>query len=197
MYRHGRTQWNLDKRIQGKTDTELSVAGMAALSNTVLPDELFQCAWYCSPLRRATQSARLLGCKNFTEDERLSEMDWGEWEGKRLTDLRARFGETMALNEARGLDFQPTGGESPRDVCERVMAWLQDVGRQGEPVVAVTHKGVIRAALSLATGWTMMKKPPVRLHWDAGQLFRFDPNDATLSLVKANIVFVRGHGHAQ
>ena len=48
----------------------------------------------------------------------------------------------MSENEAAGLDFRPAGGESPRDVQDRLLPWL--AGLRG-PTVAVTHKGVIRA----------------------------------------------------
>jgi broad specificity phosphatase PhoE len=39
----------------------------------------------------------------------------------------------------------------------------------------VTHKGVIRAVLALATGWDMRQSPPHKLRWDAVHLFRLDP----------------------
>ena len=57
-------------------------------------------------------------------EPRLVEMAWGEWEGRRLADLRAELGDAMIENEARGLDFRPPGGESPRDVQERLKPLL-------------------------------------------------------------------------
>ena len=45
----------------------------------------------------------------------------------------------------------------------------------GAPTAAVTHKGVIRAVLALATGWNMLGKPAYRLDWSAAQLFHLDP----------------------
>jgi probable phosphoglycerate mutase len=69
----------------------------------------------------------------------------------------------MAANEARGLDFRPPGGESPREVCARLQALLGELARDPRPVVAVCHKGIMRAALVLATGWDMRGRPPVRL----------------------------------
>jgi probable phosphoglycerate mutase len=74
----------------------------------------------------------------------------------------------MAANEARGLDFRPPGGESPREVCARLQALLAELAADPQPVVAVCHKGVIRAALVLATGWDMRSKPPLRLARDRG-----------------------------
>jgi len=68
----------------------------------------------------------------------------------------------MAANEARGLDFRPDGGESPRKVRARLESLLADLAA-GPDAILVTHKGVIRAAVSLATGWDMTAKPPLRL----------------------------------
>jgi broad specificity phosphatase PhoE len=55
-----------------------------------------------------------------------------------------------------------------------------------EPVVAVTHKGVLRAVLAAATGWDMTVKPPVRLR--AGALHWFEV-DATgrIALLECNV----------
>ena len=48
------------------------------------------------------------------------------------------------------------------------------IAQTGRPTAAVTHKGVIRAVLALATGWDMRDKPPHRLDWSAAHLFRLD-----------------------
>ena len=121
-----------------------------------------------SPLRRARDTAALLTGRAPIVDDRLIEMDWGRWQGRRLADLRARAPAPVAANEARGLDFRPPGGESPREVCARLQALLAELAADPQPVVAVCHKGVIRAALVLATGWDMRSKPPLRLPRDRG-----------------------------
>ena len=88
--------------------------------------------------------------------------------------------------EARGLDFRPPGGESPRDVRCRVQRWLIEVAMRGDSIAAVTHKGVLRAVLAAATGWDMTCKPPVRLQDDA--LHRFAIDDAgTIRIVACNV----------
>jgi probable phosphoglycerate mutase len=90
-------------------------------------------------------------------------MSWGCFEGRRLAELRGEAPDAMAANEARGLDFRPPGGESPREVCARLQAFLVELAADPRPVVAVCHKGVIRATLVLATGWDMRGRPPMRL----------------------------------
>jgi probable phosphoglycerate mutase len=113
-------------------------------------------------------------------------MDWGAWEGYTVAELRALHGDGMAQNERSGLDFRPEGGESPRDVALRLGNWLKTLAAAGQPAVAVTHKGVIRAALSLATGWDMKDCPPVRLEWSAAHLFSCD-RAGVLRLARPNI----------
>jgi probable phosphoglycerate mutase len=60
-------------------------------------------------------------------------------------------------------------------VRERVRGWLRELAQQGEPTLAVTHRGVIRAILSDAFGWDMLGKPPAKLDWQAVHLFKLDP----------------------
>ncbi len=91
-----------------------------------------------------------------------------------LEELRGALGTEMAHNEARGLDFTPPHGETPRHVQERLRAWFAEVVRRGRPVVAVTHKGVIRATLALALGWDMTDPCPVRIDWACAHMFSLD-----------------------
>jgi probable phosphoglycerate mutase len=168
LIRHGPTEWNDNGRIQGRADLELSSRGRAEVARWRLPAAWAEARVLSSPLRRARDTAALLTGRTPIIDDRLIEMDWGAWQGRRLAELRARAPALVAANEARGLDFRPPGGESPREVCARLQALLAELAADPQPVVAVCHKGVIRAALVLATGWDMRSKPPLRLARDRG-----------------------------
>ncbi len=137
------------------------------------PGEFLRFRWLSSPLVRCKATARRLGVDAVIQP-RLIEMDWGEWEGQTLSDLRARLGDEMVAEEAKGLDFRPPGGESPRDVQERLKPLLTEIAASGRETAAITHKGVIRAVLALATDWDMLGKPPHRLSWSAAHLFSLD-----------------------
>jgi broad specificity phosphatase PhoE len=179
--RHGATAWNAAGRMQGRADPPLSAEGRAALSGTALPAEIATARWFASPARRARETAELLGAANLVVANELVEMDWGAWEGETLASLRADA--DFAANEARGLDFQPPGGESPRAVMHRVQAWLNTLDGE-QPVIAVTHKGVIRVVLCLATGWDMLGKPPAKLDWRA--LHLFEVADGAVRIARLN-----------
>ena len=171
LLRHATTRWNEEGRMQGRRDIGLNAAGRREVLAWTLPGELATAHWVSSPLLRAVQTASLLHHRPPAIEPALIEMDWGEWEGSTLAELQARVGEDFARNQGRGLDFRPPGGESPREVAARLVPWLQRVAEQGAPTVAVTHNGVLRALLSLATGWDMLGKAPIKLR--PGTLHRF------------------------
>ena len=171
LVRHGRTEWNEQGRIQGHTDIPLSEEGRARLRESRIPTAFAGFRWHSSPLVRAVESARLLGASLTAVDARLMEMHWGEWEGETRASLRARLGERMRRLEDRGIDFRPPGGESPRELTRRLEGWLRDVSAGGQGIVAVTHKGILRAALALATGWDLRGSAPCRLDWEHAHLF--------------------------
>ena len=175
LLRHAPTAWNEQRRLQGRADIALSGPGRAALAGRRIPSALAAAHCHVSPLKRARETADLLGLANagrtFSIEARLIEMDFGRFEGRTIAELRAEFGETMTLNEARGLDFLPPNGESPRQVQDRLRPWLGDLARQGGLHLGITHKAVIRAVLALALDWDMTDRPPVKLDWSALHVF--------------------------
>lgn len=175
LIRHAATDWNLQHRIQGRTDVPLSDEGRAATAAWTVPPPYIDARVVASPLGRAVETARLLFGREPDVDPRLIEMNWGTWEGRQLVQLRQELGEAMTKNEARGLDFRPGEGETPREVLTRVAPWLAEVARTRCTTVAVTHKGVIRAIAAAAHAWDMTGEPPVKV--GMGEAYAFDLND--------------------
>ena len=173
LLRHGETAWSAAGRIQGRTDVPL-LPGLPVR----VPEICGGMRIVTSPLARCVETAALLGAPDAAREPRIIEMHWGDWEGETFAALRERLGAAMRENEARGLDFRPANGESPREVRARVKSWLRDLAAAGEPTLAITHRGVIRALLAEASGWDMRGKPPAKLQWDAVHLFRIDPSGA-------------------
>lgn len=170
--RHGRTTWNERGRIQGRTDTPLSAAGIEEVRCWRLPGWLRTARWVSSPLQRAVKTARLQGFEPEIHAP-LVETAWGDFEGLDRRELHRQIA-VRNLDPGLGVDFRPPGGESPRMVAARLETWLQEWAESNAPLVAVTHKGVIRAALHLATGWDMREDYPEQIRWDCAHLFRFD-----------------------
>jgi probable phosphoglycerate mutase len=170
LLRHGPTPWNETSRVQGRSDVPLSEAGRAEVRSWRVPAEFAGFDWIASPLLRAVETAALLSAAEPPRDPRLIEMDWGEWEGRRLDELRGQLGDLMRAWEAKGLDFCAPGGESPRQVQRRLAPFLAERAR-GSDTVAVAHKGVIRALYALATGWDMAGPPRHKLREPCAHLF--------------------------
>lgn len=180
MVRHGITVWNEEGRIQGQTDTPLSDNGRKQCARWRLPDRYYAVPWFTSTLARTQQTAQLMGQEHFQACTELQEMDWGHWAGQTIPEMRLSLGGEMEKNESRGLDFRPTGGESPRMVKNRLRNWLNLNDDQSSTMVIVAHKGVIRAAISLATGWDMQQDFSEKLQRTV--YHRFTLHDAMLEL---------------
>lgn len=179
LIRHGPTEWNAEKRVQGTIDMPLSAEGEAKMAG-LLPPEGFETARpFSSPKLRARRTAALLGLENPTLDARLAEQNWGTWEGLTRTEMLARDGEDAFQRAGRGLAFRPPGGESTGELHSRVQSFLTDAAK-GTDAVAVTHMGVLRAAYVLATGWDMSAPMPEALNLTAALVLLLDEGGAPL-----------------
>ena len=189
LLRHGPTAWNAAGRIQGHTDIPLSEAGLAKMAQLRLP---FACARiYCSPLLRARQTVEALALADAVHDPRLMEQHWGHWEGLTREQILARHGDDAFLKAGslRGGEFRPLGGESTAELHQRVASFLKDVAAKGEDAVGIVHLGVLRAAYTLATGWTMDTPMPADLDVSKILLLEID-TDGTAKIAGLNLDFV-------
>ncbi len=109
-----------------------------------------------SPLRRARRLAEALD-PGARIDERLSEIDFGAWEGQPWNDIERDALDAWAADV---LDFTPPGGESVAHLRGRALAFAASL--RGPHVALVTHAGILRALLGhwrqlpLAE-WTQLK----------------------------------------
>ena len=185
--RHAPTAWNRDQRLQGRTDVALDEEGIAVAARWRVDPVWAGYRILSSPLQRARMTASILfPDAEIGIDRRLIEMDFGAWEGKRLAEQRAEPGGDAAAREARGLDFKAPDGESPREVQARIQPLLARLAELERPTVLVTHKAVIRALYALASGWTMIGKPPAKLRQGCAQVFRLG-EDGMPSVERLNV----------
>ena len=148
--RHGHTSWNRAHRIQGRTDIPLDPEARETLAQLDLPSPWNHAEIYASPLSRARETAELISGRAPRVDDALTEMDWGDWEGKHGVDLLADPASGYRNLEDWGWAYTPPGGESPADVRARLEPWLD---AQTQDAVVVAHMGTMRVALALAHGW--------------------------------------------
>jgi alpha-ribazole phosphatase len=130
----------------------------AALFAPLVPTGL---TLWSSPLQRCTQLAQALLVLRpdltLNIDARLSEMDFGRWEGVRWDDIpRAAFDDWTA-----NFDVARFGGrESVNELLQRVAAVRAEVLARGQDAVWVTHAGVLRAMALLDQGLTALSQAP-------------------------------------
>ena len=154
--RHGETDWNAERRYQGKRDIPLNEKGRAQadalgpllvnLLNTNNSDP-GKISWYASPLSRAaetmerTRAAFSQELPDTVFDDRLMEISFGVMEGKLHSELPASVGIKAGQRPPGYWSYQPPQGESYHDVTVRVSDFVQQL--TGTSVI-VAHGGVLR-----------------------------------------------------
>jgi 2,3-bisphosphoglycerate-dependent phosphoglycerate mutase len=153
LIRHGETIWNAEKRIQGQMDAPLSSLGIRQVEALAkrLRNKQFDTV-YSSDSGRATQTANIVfPNKNLCLDVRLREIHWGILEGKTRATFSLEEAESYARYKRDPFHQKLPEGENWQDLFTRVNAWMKSLPEDGK-VVAVTHGGVVRAALCLVVG---------------------------------------------
>jgi broad specificity phosphatase PhoE len=156
LVRHGETDWNRENRFQGHADPPLNDLGRrqsAELAETLARERVDRV--YTSPLRRASETAGILGGRLGLEAEpveELREIDVGAWSGLTRDDIAERFPEAWARWQDG--DHEYDGGETYAELGGRVIPALFDLAAKhpGEVVVVVTHGGPSRVAQAHAAG---------------------------------------------
>jgi broad specificity phosphatase PhoE len=156
MVRHGETDWNRERRFQGHVDIPLNEAGRAQVRALAgkLAAEAFSAA-YTSPLRRAAESAEILGTTLGLEVrpcDALREIHVGSWSGLTVPEVEQRFpdGHRRWLSSRAGWE----DGETYAELGLRVVAGLREIAdaHPGSRVLTVTHGGPIRSVQAAIRG---------------------------------------------
>lgn len=155
--RHGETDWNAGKRIQGQIDVPLSAVGhaQARATGNALKDEGFD-AIYTSDLTRARQTAEAtvhLADVPLELCPGLRERHYGIFQGLTYEEAAERHPADYARHKARDPHFAPGEGESLLDLSARLSSTFDDiVHRHIDGSVALfTHGGVLDIVYRQAT----------------------------------------------
>ena len=152
LVRHGLTDWNQAGRFQGHTDIPINDIGISQakelepLLRTISFDAVFT-----SDLIRARFTAELITNNRYPliNDERIRELNCGQWEGQTIAQLTAA-NEPIQAYLLDAMNTHPTGGESIHELCGRVQSFFNDVTEQyqGKNILVVSHAGTVRTAIS-------------------------------------------------
>lgn len=152
LVRHGQTDWNAERRLQGSTDIPLNDVGRGQARDAVAVLAPYEWdAIVSSPLGRAAETADIiaegLGLKVARRVPELTERSFGPAEGMQAGP------ELDALREPGGFK----GAESEDEAAARGLAALEALAEEfrGQRLLVVTHGTLLRVTLSQATGQTL------------------------------------------
>lgn len=180
--RHGQTVWNLERRLQGWKDAPLTDFGKRqaeALGERIREIDFDKI--YCSPLGRTRKTAEIaLDGKRDTPivyDERLKEINMGEWEGMRSETVKEEHPEYYDKFWNSPDRYEPKTGESYHDVTDRILDALEDIVKadSDETVLIITHGCASRIILSY------FEQKPLSELWNTPTL-----KETNLSLVEVD-----------
>jgi broad specificity phosphatase PhoE len=152
--RHGETTWNVERRIQGTSDPDLTAKGNE--QSVALLEQLRQrplSAIYTSTRQRAIHTAQPISdCLRIpirTQSE-LDEMNFGIWEGRTPEDFGEDFRKEWQRYREQRLTFRIPGGETYLDVLARVTPFAEKITamHEGEEILVVGHRGSNRMLIA-------------------------------------------------
>ncbi len=155
LIRHGETDWNNERRIQGHTDTPLNERGIEQaekLAARLAAEEKID-ALYTSPLARARITAEIIGKRFGLEpilDDRLMEKHLGMLEGMSFEEIEQQQPELARRWRESKEHFLLPGEETAQELQGRVQSFLTEISprHDGSRVVIVSHGGTINTLIA-------------------------------------------------
>ena len=158
IIRHGETEWNTLRKLQGRSDTELNEVGirLAEITAEALKDIPFDIA-YTSPLKRAYKTAEIIvGDRHIPliPDERIQEVSFGAYEGLGCSkdNYEIPDPEFEYFFQAPEKYVAKNGAESIEDLCKRTTEFLREITSNPEledkTVLIATHGAALKGLLS-------------------------------------------------
>jgi len=179
LVRHGQTAWNASEVFRGRIDIELDETGLkqAELLGEYLGKRELE-AVYSSPLKRAVQTAEAIARHHGLAAEiapDLNDMDFGEWQGLSLQDVRSRFSELFEMWSSEPHRVRIPSGESLDDVRQRVLTLInQIIDKHEGTVVLVSHRVVNKVLICALLGLDSSHFWDIRLDTCGMTTFEFD-----------------------
>ena len=146
LTRHGQTEWNLEKRLQGRGNSPLTQAGIERAKE--LRDRMKNIDIdyiYSSPIERALNTANIIKGEKSVEvitDDRLMEMCFGDYEGRRTDEVMSENPEwNIDLIMHGDISLCAPNGENLGSVRERVAETMDRIieENRGKSILIVTH----------------------------------------------------------
>lgn len=155
LVRHGETDWNLESKIQGQTDTSINDNGRKQaqeLAERVIEELGTIKRIYSSRQKRALETAQIIGRRLSVSPvvhQGLEEICLGEWEGYTWKQVKEIFSEEYQIWHQNRRYQVPPGGESYQQLLDRLLPALDGImKKERQDVLIVTHSAVIMTLMS-------------------------------------------------
>ncbi len=193
LVRHGETEWNTVRRIQGgSSDTPLNEKGRKQKENVGkrLKSETFS-AIYASPLQRARETAEAINQYHnlpVTLVPDLREIEAGEMEGTYAAKIGKHLDEFLTKTEDSGELKRLPGGESMNDIQRRAWSAVKSIVREndGTDVLVVSHYFAILSIICAATDMPLTNIFRFRVTPASISVITFDNGVSRLTLLNEN-----------
>lgn len=161
--RHGQTEWNVARKMQGQLDSPLTEMGLlqARILGAYLRDKGIA-AIYSSPLQRAERTATIIqretGLGSITLAPELKEINLADLEGKSFSRAAEEEPKRMEAFSSKPSDFVPgRGGESFEEVQRRSLDFVQTLltRHKDEKILVVCHAVVLRLMMAHFEGFSI------------------------------------------
>lgn len=152
LIRHGETEWNAIKRMQGQLDSRLSAEGRlhAAESGRLLSRLGFDRA-FASPLGRVRETVAIMAGHAPIDplfDDRLMEWSSGDWSGQLYADIARDRPDEWSAWDADRYNWRPPNGENFVDLASRARSFIDEAAKVDAARLAIVAHGFINRALA-------------------------------------------------
>ncbi len=161
VVRHGETEWNVSRQLQGRQNSNLTTNGLrqADLTAEALKDTRFDIL-YSSDLKRALETARIINRYHNLDiqiDKSLAERNFGVMEGLKQEEIQQRFPDVYAGYMQRNEEFQIPEGESLITFFNRVRNGVNAISQlhSGKSILIITHGGVLDCLMRLIFSYSL------------------------------------------
>lgn len=161
--RHGQTEWNVARKMQGQLDSPLTEMGLlqARMLGAYLKDKSIS-AVYSSPLLRAQRTATIIrkeiGLENLELSPALKEINLSDLEGKSFSKASEEEPERMQAFSSHPSAFVPgPGGETFEEVQKRALGFILPLfdRHNGQRIIVVCHAVVLRLMMAYFESYTI------------------------------------------
>ena len=197
LFRHGQTNWNAERRVQGQSESQLNELGIQQARDLSgrTREQHFDVIYCSSSVRTRETANHAFGDRETPIHylDTLREIQMGPWEGELYADIEAREPDSFRHFWHEPHLFNVDGAETFTELQNRALTALDGLARDhnGQDVAVVSHGALIKSVLCHAAGRELKDLwAPPSMHNCAHSLLERDTSGKYRILIYADQPFV-------